>query len=237
MPAFAPSAAVNGPAAWISKLREQLVQQDVQAELKWDTAHVTDAQLTAEGRKLTGSTGLACIKCHTYNKRGTPGIQAIDMLTMTERLREDWFHRYMLAPATYRPGTRMPLSFPEGKSTLTSVLDGHADAQIKAMWLYLSEGTKAKAPSGLEGEAIVLTPDKQPIIYRNFIEGLSPRGIAVGYPERVNLAWDADRMNLALIWKNDFIDASKHGSAAGQASKVPMVTLPSSLPVDYRWPV
>ncbi len=87
----------------------------------------------------------------------------------------------MLAPAAYRPGTRMPLSFPEGKSVLGSVLEGSADAQIKAMWLYLSEGTKGKAPSGLEGEAIVLTADKQPIIYRNFIEGLSPRGIAVGY--------------------------------------------------------
>ncbi len=33
----------------------------------------------------------------------------------------------------------------------------------------------------------------------------------------MNLAWDADRLNLALLWKNDFIDASKHwvGSRPG----------------------
>ncbi len=101
------------------------------------------------------------------------------MLTMTERLRPDWFQRYMLAPAEYRPGTRMPLSFPEGKSVLTSVLDGDANQQIYAMWQYLSFGKNAKPPTGLEGESIVLTPEQQPIIYRNFIDGLSPRAIAV----------------------------------------------------------
>ena len=222
MPAFAPSATIPSPATWITQLRDQVVESDVHAEQPWAGVHTADAQLVPDGRKLVGGTGLACIKCHTYNNRGTPGIQAIDMLTMTERLREDWFHRYMLAPAAYRPGTRMPLSFPEGKSVLGSVLDGNADAQIKAMWLYLSEGTKAKAPSGLEGAAIVLTAEKTPIIYRNFIEGLSPRGIAVGYPEHVNLAWDADRLNLALLWKNDFIDASKHWVGRGPGFQGPL---------------
>lgn len=246
MPAFAPSAASSGPAPWIAILREQLVAQDVHAEHKSSAPHVDDAQLVADGRKLVGGTGLACIKCHTYNKRGTPGIQAIDMLTMTERLREDWFHRYMLAPTEYRPGTRMPLSFPEGKSVLGTVLDGNADAQIKAMWLYLSEGAKGKAPSGLEGEAIVLTAEKTPIIYRNFIEGLSPRGIAVGYPEHVNLAWDADRLNLALLWKNDFIDASKHWVGRGPGFQGPLgdfvIKLDAGLPIarladaNAKWP-
>ncbi len=63
------------------------------AEQPYTNIHTPDSQLIADGRKLVGGTGLACIKCHTYDKRGTPGIQAIDMLTMTERLREDWFHR------------------------------------------------------------------------------------------------------------------------------------------------
>ncbi len=247
MPAFAPSAVVSSPAGWIAELREQVVQQDLPSDQPLAGAHGDAAQLIVDGRKLVGGTGLACIKCHTYNKRGTPGIQAIDMLTMPQRLREDWFRRYMLAPATYRPGTRMPLSFPEGKSVLGTVLEGNADAQIKAMWLYLSEGTKSKAPSGLEGEAIVLVPDKQPIIYRNFIEGLSPRGIAVGYPERVNLAWDADRLSLALLWKNDFIDASKHWVGRGPGFQGPagdfVIKLEPGLPLARlqtahdKWPV
>ncbi len=122
----------------------KLVAQDVHAEHKSSAPQLTEQQLIADGRKLVGGSGLLASSVTPTYKRGTPGIQAIDMLTMTERLREDWFQRYMLAPAEYRPGTRMPLSFPEGKSVLTSVLDGNADAQIKAMWRYLSEGTRPK---------------------------------------------------------------------------------------------
>lgn len=179
-------------------------------------------QMIASGRKLAGSDGLACIKCHTFGAKAPPGLQAIDMAKMTERLREDWFHRYLLAPTEYRPGTRMPTSFPEGKSVLTSIYDGNADRQIDALWLYLSQGQKAKLPMGVDAEAIVLKPDDKPVIYRNFIEGLSPRGIAVGYPEKVNIAWDANNFNLALLWRNDFIDASKHWVGRGPGFQSPL---------------
>jgi hypothetical protein len=103
------------------------------------------------------------------------------------------------------------------------------------MWLYLSQGSAAKPPSGLDGEAIVLAPENQPIIYRNFIEGLGPRGIAVGYPQRVNLAWDAGNMSLALLWKNDFIDAGKHWVGRGPGFQGPLgdfvIKLDSSVPI------
>ena len=36
-------------------------------------------------------------------------------------------------------------------------------------------------------------------IYRNFIEGASPRGIGVGYPEKVNLCFDANTMQIAML--------------------------------------
>ena len=65
-------------------------------------------------------------------------------------------------------------------------------------------------------------PETAPIIYRNFIEGVSPRGIAVGYPERVNLCFDADTFSLALIWENDFIDAGKHWNGRGQGFQPPL---------------
>jgi mono/diheme cytochrome c family protein len=179
-------------------------------------------QLIVAGRKLVGGDGLACIKCHTFGDKATPGIQAMNLLRMSERLREDWFHRYMLAPAEYRPGTRMPLSFPDGKSVLTSVFDGDADQQVRAMWLYLTLGKSARTPMGIDTEAIVLAAEERPVIYRNFIEGLSPRGIAVGYPERMNLAWDANTLALALLWKNDFIDASKHWVGRGPGFQGPL---------------
>ncbi len=202
--------------------------------------------MISSGRKLVGGEGLACIKCHTFGNKATPGIQAIDMRRMSERLNPDWFHRYMLEPTKYRPGTRMPLSFPEGKSTLTTVLDGDAHQQIDAMWGYLSQGNKTREPIGLDAQAIILKPTDRPIIYRNFIEGLSPRGIAVGYPEQSNIAWDAGHMSLALIWKNEFIDASKHWVGRGPGNQTPLgdnvVKLESTSPIavletfDAVWP-
>ncbi len=228
-------------------ISDRLVELDLQSA-KTDTAKAESAKADtakahmaanpkwiAQGRKLVGSGGLACIKCHTFGNKGTPGIQAINMQTMTERLREDWFQRYMLAPADYRPGTRMPLSFPDGKSVLTSVLDGDAKSQIRAMWMYLEQGKNAKPPAGLDAQAIVLVPDKRPILYRNFIQGLSPRGIAVGYPEKVNLAWDANTLALALVWKNDFIDAGKHWVGRGPGNQAPLGDL--VLNVESRTPV
>ncbi len=40
---------------------------------------------------------------------------------------------------------------------------------------YLSQGKNAKLPVGVDTSSIVLRPDDRPVIYRNFIDGLSPR--------------------------------------------------------------
>ncbi|XZE33318.1 family 16 glycoside hydrolase [Pirellulaceae bacterium SH501] len=222
-------------------ISEALTDSFVKQDLRPETAQAAESKFfpardsaqgqeqSTAGRKLVGSEGLACIKCHVFGGKSTPGIQAMDLLRMPGRLREDWFHRYMLDPTRYRPGTRMPLSFPEGKSAVTSVYHGDADKQIDALWAYLSEGTQAKSPLGLDGESIVLKPVDRPIIYRNFIEGLTPRGIAVGYPEQVNAAWDANEMALRLIWKNEFIDASKHWVGRGPGNQGPLGDSPANI--------
>lgn len=180
------------------------------------------ARQVAVGRKLVGSKGLACVSCHTYGKFKSSGIQAIALDTMASRIREDWFHRYLPDPQRYRPGTRMPTGFPDGNSTVKDIYDGDQAKQLSAMWTFLSNGTKGGVPEGIIGGKEELKPDDKPIIYRNFIEGVSPRGIAVGYPEKANLCWDANNMSLALIWQDRFIDASKHWQGRGQGNQVPL---------------
>ncbi len=71
-----------------------------------------------------------------------------------------------------------------------------------------------------EGMPLVVT--NEPRIYRNFIAGCGPRGIAVGYPGGVNICWDADQMNLALIWEGAFMDAKRHWSARGKGDQPPL---------------
>ncbi|MFN3188972.1 MAG: family 16 glycoside hydrolase [Aureliella sp.] len=210
-------------------LTDAFVSLDQKTEAEIKPADLPLARRKNVGRKVVGSQGLSCVKCHVFGSESTPGIQAIDMTRMTTRIREDWFHRYLHSPETYRPGTRMPASFTDGKSVLTDVLDGSPSAQIDAMWQYLSDGDKAKTPIGVGKQTIELAPKLKPIIYRNFISGLSPRAIAVGYPGSGNVAWDANRMSLSLVWKNAFIDASKHWLGRGPGNQEPFGDEPLKL--------
>jgi mono/diheme cytochrome c family protein len=204
------------------KTHQAIIRIDRDESLPHSVPDTPVNRLKSDGRTLVGNDGLACIKCHTFNGEGTPGIQAIDMGRMHLRLRPEWFQRYLLSPQQYRPGTRMPASFPDGKSVLPTIAEGEPGYQIHAMWSYLSDGLNAKAPSGLRPDAMELVPADRPILYRNFMAGLSPRGIAVGYPEKIHIAWDADRMALTRVWQNQFIDAALHWTGRGEGRLEPL---------------
>jgi len=184
------------------------------------TGH-TESEVEEQGRALVGSKSLGCIKCHSFAGDKGQSLGVIDMVRMPTRLRHDWFLAYVANPQQFRPGTRMPASWPEGKTFYPDVLDGTASGQIEAVWRYLG-GTKPRPPVGASGNPIELVPTDRPIIYRNFIEGAGPRAIGVGYPEKVNLAWDADRLRLALVWHGPFIDAGKHWTGRGQGFQSPL---------------
>jgi hypothetical protein len=116
----------------------------------------------------------------------------------------------------------MPTAFPDGQTTLPKVLDGTVDGQIDAIWRYLSDGDKAIFPVGLVTGKIELVAFNEPIVYRNFIEGAGTRAIGVGYPEKLNLAFDANNMRLALLWHGAFIDAARHWTARGAGFEKPL---------------
>ena len=182
----------------------------------------SDKKFKAAGRRLVGGQAFGCIKCHTFADKKSTGIQALSLTTMTKRLRPEWFHHYMQAPQAYRPGTRMPNVFPDGQTTLPKILDGSVDKQNRAMWAYLADGDKAILPVGLVTGAIELVAYDEAIMYRNFIEGAGPRAIGVGFPEKLNLAFDANNLRLALIWQGAFMDASRHWEGRGAGFQPPL---------------
>lgn len=184
--------------------------------------HEPEYRVKAAGRHLIGGQALSCIKCHDFGPHPSTGVRAINLTTMTRRLRADWFYRYMLDPQVYRRGTRMPAPWPSGQATIRDTLRADVNLQIQAVWSYLSDGEKAAVPVGLIREPIELKPRTEPIVYRNFIEGAGSRAIGVGYPEGVNLAFDANDMRLALIWHGAFIDAARHWTGRGVGFESPL---------------
>ncbi len=219
MPVFGPAAA--GP------LAEAFEEADRPGE---SGPLPMERDLIANGRLLVGTKGMSCTSCHTFRNYKAQGVQAMDLLQMPLRLRRDWFDRYMVDPAALRPGTRMPTFWPEGKSVRKDILGGDTEKQLQALWRYLAEGNGAQLPQGLTAKEIVLAPGDEPILYRNFIQGAGPRAIAVGYPERVNLAFDGNQMRLALLWQGDFIDAGKHWMDRGSGFQGPYGENIRSLP-------
>lgn len=186
------------------------------------TVDDADKKFKAVGRRLVGSQGFSCIKCHTFADKRSTGIQALSLTTMTRRLRREWFASYLQNPLAYRPGTRMPTPFPNGKTTLPDILGGSVDVQSRAIWAFLSDGDQAILPLGLVTGQIELIAFDEAVMYRNFIEGAGTRAIGVGYPAKLNLAFDANQMRLAMIWHGAFIDAAKHWTGRGAGFEKPL---------------
>lgn len=101
------------------------------------------------GRALVGVGGYSCVTCHSFGPHPSLGISVMDMTQMAKRIEWDWFRRYLLDPASLRPGTRMPAFWPEGKATVPALLDGDTERQVAAIWAYLELGVGAAPPPGL----------------------------------------------------------------------------------------
>ncbi|MGB8167085.1 MAG: c-type cytochrome [Chthoniobacteraceae bacterium] len=176
------------------------------------------------GRKLLGTTGMSCIACHNLGGNQSLGVPALDLGTVGPRLKWDWFRRYLLDPQELRPGTRMPSFWPAGISVNKEILAGDTEKQILSIWAYLARKNFTDLPPGLVRGKQEIIAQNEAVIYRNFIDGGGPRAIGVGYPEKANLAFDAEGMRLALIWQGSFIDAAKHRTGRGQGFEKPLGT-------------
>jgi len=235
---------------WHAKVAEplaKLLAEDVKTPVSVPAlAGHSESEIEEQGRGLVGSKSLGCIKCHSFGGDKGQSLGVIDLVRMPKRLRHEWFLAYVANPQQFRPGTRMPAAWPEGKTFYPDVLDGTAAGQIEGVWRYLA-GAKPRPPIGASAHPIELVPTDQTIVYRNFIEGAGPRAIAVGFPDNVHVAWDADQLRLALVWRGAFIDAGKHWTGRGQGFQSPLgdgVFTPDAAPSvavlaspELPWPV
>ena len=167
-----------------------------------------DVRKLAEAGRLLLDTG--CVQCHSLRGDALPGVVGIDLEGIASRVHPQWFHDFLLDPGKLKPRTRMPTFFPHGKSQNAAILKGNTDRQIAAMWAYLKNMDRLELPPKIElarSQNYELIPQDRPIVLRSFMEHAGTHAIAVGFPERVHFAFDAEQVRLAAAWQGRFLDA------------------------------
>jgi mono/diheme cytochrome c family protein len=100
---------------------------------------VESANLEA-GDKLSKQTGFACVVCHAIGTTkalapfGAPGL---NLQLSGERLRFEYYLRWMLNPQRVIPSTHMTRFSNDHKTTALPDLKGDAGAQFQAIWSYI----------------------------------------------------------------------------------------------------
>lgn len=191
------------------------------------------------GRALIGKGGHGCVSCHDISGVQTGGTRGPDLATTSRRVRYDWYAHWMHQPQRLAPGTRMPQYFPDGKALLTTVLNGNPDAQIEAMWAYLSLGPGLPLPAGMEPpKGVIVAVKDRPEILRTFMpEGAGTKAIAVGYPGGVSVVFDGAACRLGYAWTGNFLDVTPVWSNRGGAPAKLLGPTFWTAPPGFPWAV
>jgi len=189
------------------------------------------------GHEMMGTTGFSCITCHDFNGQKS-GVGALDIVYATERLTKNWFHLYMRQPRRFHPTVVMPEFWPDGESIRPNILGGDTAQQIEAIWSYLEDGIRAKRPIGLSRQSNEIRVGAVTEICRGR-SSVGYRGIGVGYPERISLAFNSEEMALRQLWKGDFANVDL---GSFQLLGTDRITFPPGIPfyrlktMEENWP-
>lgn len=191
-----------------------------------DVSGLQRHQRAETGRKLIGSTGLACVACHGLKERKSLGPPVIRLTNTVARLQPEYFKELLLNPQATQPGTMMPPMFMGRKK---------ADQEIESLWTYLRELEGQPLPEGLlSTEDFELKPEKvgKPIIFRSFIEGAGSHAIGVGFPQGLHATFDAVQVRWTQVWKGRFLDAMSNWQSREMKPITPLGTDLKVLPEE-----
>lgn len=166
-------------------------------------------------RTMLGTTGLGCVSCHQFNTKDAPGFQGVDLITTPERLRERWFRDFMVKPTSKVADIVMPESWPGGEPVYDTLLGADTDRQLGAIWHYLALGRSARNPKGIDQPRWDVNVEGRARLYRGRSRIAGFRGVAVGFEEGLNYAFDANNGALAGLWRGDFVSVNWNGQGAG----------------------
>ena len=201
------------PGDWVKTLSSEfqaakgMIAARPQAKPAQIWPQAADRKATDVGRLMMDS---GCVQCHLFRGESLPGVIGVDLGGIGDRMQPDWFLALLRDPGAVKPRTRMPNFFPDGVSQHPDLLGGNPDRQIAAMWGYLTDLAKQPLPAKIEEARSAdyeLRPVDRPIILRTFMRDAGTQAIAVGFPESLNIALDANQGRLAAVWRGRFLDA------------------------------
>ena len=171
--------------------------------------------LRKAGQELLGDKGLNCINCHNFNGKPAPVNKGIDLMTSYQRLQPGWFNSFLRNPGAFRPRILMPTAWSNGIASHKTILDGNTDMQIESIWYYLSLGTSAADPPGIRWVNTKLVVGNEAMIHRGRSRVAGFRGIAVGLPEKLSYAFNAETGTMSALWQGDFVGVNWNGQGSG----------------------
>jgi hypothetical protein len=151
------------------------------------------------------------MSCHTVGKHQPKGVavnaRGSDLLKISDRVRHQWFIRWVRDPARIVPGMEMPAI----TMAIHGVLDDRLDLQLESLWEALNSPSFV-VPSDRDTaqEIISLKHGDAPAILRDVMfdcppgSGWCARAFAIGLPNRQNVLFDLSTLALRGWWQGDF---------------------------------
>jgi hypothetical protein len=159
---------------------------------------MTDDQ-RKRGHGLLGA--MACIGCHDWGKYKALGEEGPDLITAGERMRFEWYERWMRSPTRILSGTSMP--------PVPNV------ERARLLWAAVEAGPKLPVPEGYLTSSAALgseakpVPGKEAIVIRWDMPEATPAAIAVGLPGgKISYCFDAGAGFVRYAWRGGFLDMS-----------------------------
>jgi len=100
-----------------------------------------DPELKRVGAQLVSADGgFSCVGCHSIGKQVATQVfeaEGVNLAYSAERLRPEFFRRWVRNPLKVDPQTKMPTYFDESGASPLQVLGGDGEKQIDAMWNFV----------------------------------------------------------------------------------------------------
>ncbi|QDU78595.1 Cytochrome c [Polystyrenella longa] len=164
------------------------------------------------GQALVGARGFSCIACHQIGdfqpKKVEPGTRGTDLQGIGDRMRKEFYFRWVQSPIRIIRGMEMP-SFNRPKE---GVLEAHLPSQLAAVWEALNDPrlTVPTDPSVVE-QYWAVAPGEKPRVVRDVFmvqdqDQQIPlvRSFAAGFDNGHSLLYDLSQPQLRVWTVGDF---------------------------------